>query len=177
MGGGIGLGYWFLKWTLNSCRKRIPHFPGIHWTWFSGTGVLGAQRREKCDCLRASVASSGSTTLSRTHCFHQSFQCRSLQHEGIKNLLTLFPHVQQNWKGQRNVVNCGFTHIHQSINTLSRNRSELHRNKNNKPIYQQQKNIIYFAVAKTSCDLGRAFDLPCVSLALVTLHLTYCSLQ
>lgn len=34
-----------------------------------------------------------------------------------------------------------------------------------------------FAMAKASCGLGRAFDLLCVSLALVTLHLTCCSLQ
>lgn len=57
-------------------------------------------------------------------------------------------------------------------------KTEIRATKEKKPFYQQYKvNIICFTMVKALCGLGRAFDLFCVSLALVTLHLTYCSFQ
>lgn len=135
------LGYCFLKWTLNSPRKKKITFPGIHCTWFSGTGVLGAQRREKCDCLRASVASSGSTTLTAST---SPFSVGVFSMRASKTSSLSFRTYNKTGRAREMwLILVSHAYTNQSINplslTVSKLRSELHRNKNNKPIYQQEK--------------------------------------
>lgn len=64
------------------------------------------------------------------------------------------------------------THTDIHTCTISRNWDQSYKGRK-----KQQTHLQAIKSQQASCGLERAFDLLCVSLARVTLHLTYCSLQ
>lgn len=55
-----------------------------------------------CNMLERNESSqkAAQTTLFSTYSFHQRAEGWSVQHQGIKNFITLLPHIQQNWWGK-----------------------------------------------------------------------------